>query len=73
MPDQVEDLLRSLPDGACTECLARLDGQRREDIEAIIDQYLTHLPLRVHHGLCPGCGRVGRVVQLVDAQNDVSG
>jgi len=71
MPHQIEDLLRSLPDGACTECLARRDGQRRDDFEAIIDRYLTHLPLRVHHGICPDCGHVGRVVQLVDA-GDVS-
>ncbi len=73
MPDRIADLLRSLPDGACTECLARRDGQAREDVEAIIDRYLTHLALRVHHGICPGCGRVGRVARLVDGRDDVTG
>ena len=73
MPDRIEDLLRSLPDGACTECLARRDGQARDDIEAIIDRYLTHLSLRVQHGICPACGHVGRVARLVDAKGDVPG
>ena len=64
MPDRIEDLLRSLPEGGCTACLARRDGQPPDSIEAIVDQYLSHLPLRVHHGMCPICGELGRIVRL---------
>jgi hypothetical protein len=64
MPDRIEDLLRSLPDGACIACLARRDGQTQEDVEVIIGHYLTYLPLRVNQAICPLCGAAGRVARL---------
>jgi hypothetical protein len=73
MPDRLEDLIRSLPDGACTVCLARRDGQTVDDLEAIVDAYLVYLPIRVTHGICPLCGAVGRVVRMVEKPRTAGG
>jgi hypothetical protein len=64
MPDRIEELLRKFPDGLCTPCLTRRDSQSPADIDALIDRYLSDLPLHVSHGVCPECGGVGRIVRL---------
>jgi hypothetical protein len=65
MPDRIEELLHRFPDGICTACLARRRGQSQGDLEAIVAGFLVHLSLRVHAGICPECGAIGRIVRAL--------
>lgn len=65
MPETIEKLLASMPDGACMACLARRSGQRREELEEFLGRFMGHVRYRVHDGICPQCGVIGRVARVV--------
>jgi hypothetical protein len=65
MPDTVTKILASLPDGACTVCLAKRTGERREEVEEFIGGFMRHVKFRIHDGICPECGAIGRIVRAL--------
>jgi len=65
MPETIPKLLASMPDGACTVCLARRSGERREEVEEFIGRFMGHVDFRIHSGICPECGAIGRIVRAV--------
>jgi hypothetical protein len=65
MPETIPKLLASMPHGACTVCLARRSGERREEVEEFIGRFMGHVEFRIHDGICPECGAIGRIVRAL--------